>query len=57
MPLRPVHDPPFPHDVRRRVPATAKASQLLGFEAKTSLPEMLDEVIPWVAEAMAAGTI
>jgi nucleoside-diphosphate-sugar epimerase len=56
-PLRLVNDPPFPHDVQRRVPATGKAKQALGFEATTTLPEMLDEVIPWVAAAIAAGTI
>ena len=30
-----VSDPPFPHDVHRRVPSTEKAKQLLGFEANT----------------------
>jgi nucleoside-diphosphate-sugar epimerase len=29
-----------------------KAKQVLGFEAKTSLDEMLDEVIPWIGEAI-----
>ena len=57
VPLRLVHDPPFPHDVQRRVPATGKAGRVLGFEATTTLDEMLGEVIPWVAEAIAAGTI
>jgi UDP-glucose 4-epimerase len=55
--LRIVHDPPFEHDVQRRIPATGKARRLLGFEAATALPEMLDEVIPWVAQAIEAGTI
>ena len=55
--LRLVHDEPFPHDVQRRVPATGKARQLLGFEAATSLDQMLDEVIPWAAAAVAAGLI
>jgi UDP-glucose 4-epimerase len=56
-PLRLVHDEPFPHDVRRRVPATGKARRLLGFEAPTTLDQMLDEVIPWIADAAASGLI
>jgi nucleoside-diphosphate-sugar epimerase len=56
-PLRLMHDPPFPHDVQRRVPATGKAREVLGFEATTTLPQMLDEVIPWISEAIATGTI
>jgi nucleoside-diphosphate-sugar epimerase len=56
-PLRLVHDEPFEHDVQRRIPATEKARRILGFEATTSLDEMLDEVIPWIAEAIKAGTI
>jgi nucleoside-diphosphate-sugar epimerase len=57
VPLRIVHDEPFPHDVQRRVPATGKARRLLGFEATTTLDQMLDEVIPWAAAAVAAGLI
>jgi UDP-glucose 4-epimerase len=57
IPLRVVHDDPFEHDVQRRVPSTEKAKRLLGFEATTSLPAMLDEVIPWVRQAIAAGTL
>jgi UDP-glucose 4-epimerase len=56
-PLRIVHDPPFPHDVQRRIPATGKARRMLGFEATTTLPDMLDEVIPWVAKAIESGAI
>src|SRR5215472_7967756 len=48
VPLRVVHDEPFEHDVQRRVPTTDKAKRVLGFEATTTLDEMLDEVIPWV---------
>jgi UDP-glucose 4-epimerase len=55
--FRYVTDPPFEHDVQRRVPSTEKARRILGFEATTSLEEMLDEVVPWVAQAVAAGTI
>ncbi|HET9895596.1 MAG TPA: NAD-dependent epimerase/dehydratase family protein [Streptosporangiaceae bacterium] len=55
--LRIVNDDPFEYDVQRRVPATEKAKRVLGFEAQTSLDQMLDEVIPWIAEAVKAGTI
>jgi len=56
-PLRVVHDDPFQHDVQRRVPATEKAKRVLGFEATTSLSAMLDEVIPWIRQAVDAGTL
>ncbi len=56
-PFRYVSDRPFKYDVRRRVPDVRKASELLGYEASTSLSTMLDEVIPWVREAIASGTI
>ena len=57
VPLRIVHDEPFAHDVQRRVPCTDKAKRLLGFEATTSLDQMLDEVIPWIARAVETGMI
>jgi nucleoside-diphosphate-sugar epimerase len=57
VPFRYVSDPPFEHDVQRRVPSTEKAKRILGFEATTSLSEMLDEVIPWVTNAVAEGRI
>ncbi|HEY6275185.1 MAG TPA: NAD-dependent epimerase/dehydratase family protein [Streptosporangiaceae bacterium] len=57
VPLRLVHDDPFAYDVQRRVPATEKAKRVLGFEATTTLDQMLDEVIPWIAQAIEAGTI
>ena len=57
VPLRLVSDPPFEHDVQRRVPSTDKAKRVLGFEATTTLEEMLDEVIPWIANGIAAGSI
>jgi nucleoside-diphosphate-sugar epimerase len=56
-PFRYVSDEPFEHDVQRRVPAVDKARKILGFEATTSLDEMLDEVIPWVENAIAQGTL
>src|ERR1700691_3712484 len=55
--LRLVHDDPFEYDVQRRVPDTEKAKKILGFEASTSLDEMMDEVIPWIDEAIKYGTI
>ena len=57
VPFRYVCDPGFEHDVHRRVPSTDKARKVLGFEATTSLDEMLDEVIPWIERAIADGTI
>jgi nucleoside-diphosphate-sugar epimerase len=57
VPLRLVHDDPFEYDVQRRVPDTEKAKKMLGFEASTTLDEMLDEVIPWIDEAVKNGTI
>jgi UDP-glucose 4-epimerase len=56
-PFRYVSDPPFEHDVQRRVPDTRKAREVLGFEATTSLETMLDEVVPWVEAELAAGAI
>jgi UDP-glucose 4-epimerase len=57
VPLRLVYDDPFEYDVQKRVPSTDKAKRVLGYEAATSLDEMLDEVIPWIDQAIKAGTI
>src|SRR5260221_2292401 len=56
-PFRYVMDRPFPYDVQHRVPATAKAKEILGFEATVSLSDALDEIIPWIREQVAAGAI
>ena len=56
-PFRYVSEAPFAHDVQRRIPDTGKAKTVLGFEATTSLSEMLDEVIPWVSREIATGGI
>ena len=56
-PLSLHHDEAFEHDVQRRVPDVSKAREVLGFEATTTLDEMLDVVIPWVRQAMADGVI
>jgi nucleoside-diphosphate-sugar epimerase len=50
-------DDPFDHDVQKRIPDVSKAKRVLGYEATTSLEEILDEVIPWVAEQVRLGNI
>ncbi|HEX6872116.1 MAG TPA: NAD-dependent epimerase/dehydratase family protein [Micromonosporaceae bacterium] len=57
VPLRYECTDPFEHDVQKRVPDVAKARDVLGFTATTTLAEMLDEVVPWVAGAVAAGRL
>lgn len=52
-----VSDEPFIYDVQKRVPDTSKAKKILGYEASTSLSEILDEVIPWVTEQIKLGNI
>jgi nucleoside-diphosphate-sugar epimerase len=56
-PLTLVSDEAFEHDVAKRVPSVEKAERVLGFEATTTLDEMLDEVIPWITQAVADGRI
>jgi len=56
-PFRYVSDSPFEYDVQVRSPETEKATRLLGFNAMTSLSEILDEVIPWIAEQIEIGQI
>ncbi len=56
-PLRTVSDQAFAHDVQLRVPDVSKAKRMLGFEALTPLEGVLDEVIPWIEEQLAAGAI
>jgi UDP-glucose 4-epimerase len=55
--FRVAHDEPFEYDVQRRVPGTEKAKRVLGFDAQTTLDNMLDEVIPWISRAIEVGTI
>jgi nucleoside-diphosphate-sugar epimerase len=57
VPFRYVCDEPFEHDVQCRIPSTDKATAVLGFEATTTLDEMLDEVIPWIEKALIDGLI
>jgi UDP-glucose 4-epimerase len=57
VPLNIVSDEGFEYDVKRRVPDTTKAKEVLGFEATTKLEDMLDEVIPWIENAIKDGRI
>jgi nucleoside-diphosphate-sugar epimerase len=57
VPLRLTSDDPYEYDVQKRVPDVTKAREVLGFEATTSLDDMLDEVIPWVRQAVADGRL
>jgi nucleoside-diphosphate-sugar epimerase len=57
VPFRYVSDDPFEYDVQKRVPDVTKAKQVLGFEATTSLDTMLDEVVPWVTQAVHDGRL
>jgi UDP-glucose 4-epimerase len=56
-PFRYTSDEAFPYDVQKRVPDVTKAKELLGFQAKTDLSTMLDEVIPWVKEEIELGRL
>jgi UDP-glucose 4-epimerase len=57
VPFAYVSDPGFQHDVAKRIPSVEKAKRILGVEATTTLSEMLDEVIPWIAQAVEDGSI
>lgn len=57
VPFRYISDDPYEYDVQRRVPATEKAERVLGFTATTTLDAMLDEVIPWIEQALADGRL
>lgn len=56
-PLNLVSDQAYEHDVQKRVPDVEKSKRVLGFECSTTLDEMLDEVIPWVTQAVADGRL
>ena len=55
LPFRYVSDQPYEYDVQERSPSVEKAREMLAFVAETTLSEVLDEVIPWVNEQIAAG--
>jgi len=56
-PFRYISDPPFKYDVQKRIPSVEKAKRILGFEAKISLDEALDEIIPWIEKQIEIGGI
>lgn len=56
-PFRVTNDPPYEYDVQLRVPDVRKARQVLGFEARTTLDEVLDEMIPWLQQEFEAGRL
>lgn len=56
-PLSFINDLAFEYDVQKRVPSVEKAKKILGYEAKTTLDETLDEVIPWVTKQIELGNI
>jgi UDP-glucose 4-epimerase len=56
-PLTLVSDAAYEYDVQRRVPDVEKSKSVLDFECTTSLDEMLDEVIPWVTQAVHDGRL
>ena len=55
--FRYISDEPFKYDVQKRVPSVKKTKKLLGFKAETKLDEILDEVVPWIAEQIKIGGI
>jgi nucleoside-diphosphate-sugar epimerase len=56
-PFEYVCDTPFKYDVQKRIPSVEKARRVLDFEAKTSLSDALDEIIPWIEEQIEIGGI
>jgi UDP-glucose 4-epimerase len=57
VPLRLHSDQPYAYDVQKRIPDVEKARKVLGFEATTTLDDMLDEVIPWIEQAVREGRL
>lgn len=57
LPFAWVSDKPFECDVQKRIPDVSKAKMLLGYEANTTLSDMLDIVIPWVVAQVELGNI
>jgi len=52
-----VSDKPYTYDVQKRIPDTAKAKNILHYEALTTLDNMLDVVIPWIKKQIELGNI
>ena len=57
VPLNFVNDKPYLYDVQKRIPNILKAKNILGFEAKTTLEESLNEIIPWIEDQIKIGGI
>ncbi|MBL7671106.1 MAG: NAD(P)-dependent oxidoreductase [Bdellovibrionaceae bacterium] len=57
VPFRFTSDKPYKYDVQMRVPDVSKAREQLGFEAKTQLSAILDEVVPWIQKQIELGGI
>ena len=57
VPFQYVSDEAYEYDVQKRVPSVEKTKRVLEFECTTTLDTMLDEVIPWIENAMAEGKI
>ncbi len=57
VPFSTLSDTPFQYDVQKRVPDVSKAKRLLQYEAQTSLPEILKEVVPWIQTQIEIGGI
>jgi nucleoside-diphosphate-sugar epimerase len=51
------NDVPYKYDVQKRIPSVEKTKRVLGFIAKTSLSDALDEIIPWVKKQIEIGGI
>jgi nucleoside-diphosphate-sugar epimerase len=56
-PIKYVYDDSFKYDVQKRVPSVEKAKKILGFEAKISLEDSLEAIIPWVAQQIKFGNL
>lgn len=56
-PFEYVSEPGFEHDVQNRIPDVSKAKTILNFSADTDLDTMLNEVIPWIQDAINQGVI
>ncbi len=57
IPFRYVSDSPYQYDVQKRIPCVNKAEHILGFKARTTLSNALDEIIPWVKQQIELGGI
>jgi nucleoside-diphosphate-sugar epimerase len=57
IPFQYLSDSPFQYDVQKRVPNVEKAECILGFKARTTLSDALDEIIPWIKQQIEIGGI